>query len=115
MTEDEKQLEARRLLRSAGFVIDHSTEIWFNHERRKLFTGRVVRDMPLDWLRAELKRAIPQGEYWLHSYFVPETGAWESVIVNFELQDLRPVPKPVEIRRHPSARRTAACDATHQP
>lgn len=102
MTEDEKQLEARRLLKSAGFVIDHPTEIWFNHEQRRLFTGRVVRDMPLDWLCERLKQAIPQGEYWHHSYYVPESGARESVIVNFELQDLRPVPKPVECRR-PSA------------
>lgn len=107
MTEDEKrdeekQLAAHRMLKLAGFLFDHSTNIWFNHDRCALFTGRVVRDMPLDWLRKELMQVIPQGEYWMHSYFIPESGAWESVIVNFELQDLRPVPKPVENRHQPS-------------
>jgi hypothetical protein len=96
MTEDEKQLEACRLLKSAGFVIDHPRGNWFNHDQRQLFTRRVVRDMPLDWLRGRLKVAIPRGEYWFNSHY--ESGVWESVFANFELSDLRVVPKPIESR-----------------
>jgi hypothetical protein len=102
MTEDEKQREARRLLQSAGFTFDHPRENWFNHEQRKLFTRRVVRDMPLDWLRERLKLQIPEGEYWFHSYY--ESGAWESVTAHFGLSGLRVVPKPIESRPQPSPR-----------
>ena len=102
MTENEKQLEARRLLKSAGSIIDHPKENWFNHEERKLFTRKVVRDMPLDWLRERLEESIPQGEYWFYSYYQVESGAWESVIASFELRGQRAVPKPVE-NRLPSA------------
>jgi len=98
MSENEKQLEARRLLKSAGFVIDHSRENWFNHGQRKLFTRRVVRDKPLEWLRERLKEYIPPGEYWFYSYYQVESGAWESVIASFELRGQRAVPKPVENR-----------------
>lgn len=98
MTENEKQLEAHRLLNLAGFVKDHSRENWFNHEERKLFTRRVVRDMRLDWLRERLKESVPPDEYWFHSYYQVESGAWESVIASFELRGQRAVPKPVENR-----------------
>jgi hypothetical protein len=101
MADDEKQLKARRLLESASFILDPSRRHWFNHRQRKLFTERVVQDMPLDWLHERLKEAVLQGEYWFHSYYVVESGAWESVILSFELHDLRAVPKPVESRREP--------------
>ncbi|MFZ2061444.1 MAG: hypothetical protein WAU82_10575 [Candidatus Binatus sp.] len=101
MTEGEKQVEAHGLLKSAGFSASHMKEDWFNHEQRKFFTRRVVRDMPLVWLRKRLKEAVPKGEYWFFSYYSRASGAWEVIFANFELIDLRPVPKSVEIRREP--------------
>lgn len=104
MTENEKQVEAHRLLKSAGFSASHLKEDWFNHEQRKFFTRRVVRDMPLVWLREKLKEAVPKGEYWFFSYYNREAEAWEAIFADFELLDLRPVPKPVESRREPRPR-----------
>ena len=96
MTEDEKQIEAHRLLKSAGFLAPFLEEDWFNHEQRKFFTRKVVRDMSLDWLRKRLKEPVSPGEYWFYCYHNHETGAWENMLARFDLLDLRAVPKPVE-------------------
>ena len=93
MTEDEKQREARRLLKSAGFTVSPLKEDWFNHEQRKFFTRRVVRDMSLDWLRERLKEPVPRGEYWFFSYYNREADAWETMFADFETSRPQADPK----------------------
>ncbi len=101
MTDDEKkQFEACKRLKAAGFKKDE-TEGWFNLDQRKNFSRKARREMSLDQLDVRLAEKVPNGEFWVYSYYVLETKTVRTLVSRYELGGLTAIPKPVVNRPAP--------------
>jgi hypothetical protein len=63
------EFEKTYALKSAGFVLLHSRDMWFSRDARKAFSHQAIRDHDLIWLKERFADRVPAGGFYFGFYF----------------------------------------------